>query len=384
MTSRKFKAKVARLGRNTIKITVTGGVIALAVLAVQHSSDLLADRASAVGKPPVTAPLSVSTATIDLVDTYAVERRYTGQIEAPQSADLSFEQGGTLAQVLVEGGDTIEKGQVLARLDKRLLAADLNRLKASKKALMAQLELASLTSERQEKLKKRGFASNQVADQARLSMSELNARMAEADAGILAAQIRLEKAELRAPFDGVVSKRLMDPGNTVGNGQSVLSLIEDDRPVFRVGIDPTLAESLSVGGKIKVTLGQKPHQATIIGILPQIDGATRTRIVRAQLPTLPNMAFGQTGDAVLVQRMAQKGAWVPLTALEDGLRGLWTIKTVTGEDAQVVGTEAVEIIHADSTRAFVRGTFENGTHYIDQGIHRVVVGQNVRAQGETQ
>ena len=285
-----------------------------------------------------------------------------------------------MAQILVDEGDVVKKGQVLAKLDARLLAADLERLKASKRALLAQLELASLVDQRQAQLKKKGFASNQVADQARLSMSELSARLAEADAGILAAQIRLEKAQIQAPFDGIINTRLVDPGNTIGGGQAVLSLIESDKPVFRVGVAPKLANRLSIGDGMAVTIGDTSYQTQIVGILPQIDSATRTRIVRARFKEQSRLAFGQTGEAQFVQQMSAKGAWLPLTAIEDGVRGLWTIKTVDGEDQPKVGIEAVELIYADSPRAFVRGTFADGTQYIDQGVHRVVAGQSVRIQ----
>ncbi|MEO0637070.1 MAG: efflux RND transporter periplasmic adaptor subunit, partial [Pseudomonadota bacterium] len=341
-------------------------------------SALLSDRAEAVERPEATQPLAVSASQIKLLDGYELERRFTGQIEPPQTADLSFEQGGTLNEVLVNEGDAVVSGQLLARQDSRLFQAEVDRLRASKDALAAQLELATLTDERQAQLKERGFASAQVADQTRLSISELNARMAEVDAGLVAAKIRLEKTEIRAPFDGAVNTRLVDPGNTIGGGQAVLSLVENKRPVFRVGIAPNLADHLKAGDPVTVEIGGNIQPASIIGILPQVDAATRTRIVRAQLQGEAPLAFGQTGDVVLRQSVSETGSWVPLTTLEDGVRGLWTIKTVTGEDTTRIGIEAVEILYANSKDAFVRGTFQDGTRYLTQGVHRVVAGQQVR------
>ncbi|MEO0497112.1 MAG: efflux RND transporter periplasmic adaptor subunit [Pseudomonadota bacterium] len=366
------------LGRHTATFVTTGLVVIVSAAAVWQGSTFLADRAEAVEKPAATQALVVSTSRIELVDGYEVARRFTGQIEALQTANLSFEQGGTLVQVLVSEGDAVSEGQVIARLDDRLLRSEVRRLAASKQALQAQLDLATLTNERQSKLKERGFATAQTADQTRLSISELSARLAEVDAAIVAAEIRLEKAELRAPFAGIVNQRLVDPGNTAGSGQSIVSMVENGNPVFRVGVDPSLAGQLTMGDEIPINFADVSYQAEVVGVLPQVDAATRTRTVRAQLKAGTDLAFGQTGEAVLVQNIAEAGTWLPLTAIEDGVRGLWTIKTIRNAQPAEVGVEAVEIIYADSSQAFVRGTFEDGTRYIDEGAHRVVAGQTVR------
>ncbi|MEL6436176.1 MAG: efflux RND transporter periplasmic adaptor subunit, partial [Pseudomonadota bacterium] len=112
---------------------------------------------------------------------------------------------------------------------------------------------------------------------------------------------------------------------------------------------------------------------------PQIDPATRTRIIRAKLDGATALSFGLTGELTIAQRVETPGAWIPMTAVEDGVRGLWTIKTLSDiDDTARVGVEAVEVIYADAERAFVRGTFEDGAAFIPTGVHRVVAGQNVR------
>ncbi len=371
---KKLKSIMKRSGT----LIVTLGFVALAVGAVGFGQSVLSERAQAVEKPPATEPLSVSVSQIRIDQSYTVSREFTGQIEAPQSADISFEQGGIIQEVLVDEGNEVKKGQILALLDDRLLRAEVNRLNASKDALAAQLELARLTNDRQEKLKDRGFATAQTADQTRLSIKELEARMMEMDAMILSAEIRLEKAKIFAPFDGKVSQRNLDPGNTVGQGQSVVAIVESGSPVFRVGVDPRLAETIALGDLVKVSLVGAEYDARIIGVLPQVDSVTRTRIIRAELETDNALAFGETGRLALLEEVKAEGAWVPLSALEDGVRGLWSLKTIEGDREPIVALEAVELIHADTTQAFVRGSFKSGTRYINDGVHRVVTGQPVR------
>ncbi|MEM8539329.1 MAG: efflux RND transporter periplasmic adaptor subunit [Pseudomonadota bacterium] len=380
MDQKKPKSLVRKLATGVATLTITAGVIVLSGAAVWQGSTLIASRAAAVEKPAPTEIIGVSVAQIVPSNGYTVDRKFAGQIEAPQSADVSFEQGGTLNEVFVDEGDAVSEGEVLARLDDRLLTADLDRLNASKRALEAQIELARLTNERQAALKKKGFATGQVADQSRLSLVELEAKLAELDASILAAEIRLEKTEIKAPFDGVVNARLFDPGSIVGATQAVLTLVNDGLPVFRVGVAPGLVDQLNIGSTIDVALDGEQHAAEIIAILPQIDPVTRTRIVRARLVAGVDLAFGMTGEAVVRETIAENGSWVPLTAIEDGVRGLWTIKTIKQGEPTTVALEAVEIIHADSQRAFVRGTFSSDTKYIDTGVHRIVGGQVVRIE----
>ncbi|MEM0899699.1 MAG: efflux RND transporter periplasmic adaptor subunit [Pseudomonadota bacterium] len=362
-------------------LVVTLLFIALAGGAIHFGSSIIAERAQAVEPPAATEPIAVMTDQIEIVDTYQITRTFTGQIEAPQTVSLSFEQGGTLTEVTIDDGDQVTNGQVIARLDDRLLQAEITRQQASKRALEAQLELARLTDDRQSELLERGFATRQTADQTRLSIAELEARMAEIDAGLLAAEIQIEKSVITAPFDGRVNQRLVDPGTAVGGGQAIASLVENASPVFRVGVDPVLVGDLTIGDTISVTVGTSKTDAEIISILPQIDAATRTQIVRARLGESITSVFGATGRALFEQTISSRGAWVPISALEDGVRGLWTIKTVAeDEEGPSVGVEAVEIIFADSERAFVRGTFEDGDEYIPDGVHRVVAGQSVRLE----
>ena len=374
------KSELMIVIRKIASLVLTLFFLLAAALMVWSGSDVIASRAQAVDAPDATQPLLVSVATLTLEEEYAVQRRFTGQLEAPQVANLSFEQGGTLSEVLVDEGDAVEAGQILARLDNRTLAAEVDRLLASRRALTAQLELANLTNDRQVKLSADGFASAQASDQARINVAELKARIAETDAGIVAARVRLEKSEIKAPFNGALNSRLVDPGNAIAGGQVVVSVVQQSRPVFRVGLDPEVATEVSAGDPLKVFINGESVNATVISVLPQIDAATRTQTIRASLNEATSSVLGLTGEAVFTQKINANGAWIPVTALEDGIRGLWTIKTVTDDEPATVQIEAVEIIYSNSDSAFVTGTFTDNIQYIDDGVHRVVAGQTVRVQ----
>ncbi|MEM8649812.1 MAG: efflux RND transporter periplasmic adaptor subunit [Pseudomonadota bacterium] len=372
-----FLKKAFRILTST---TITLLFIGLAGVVTWQGSSLIADRASAVAAPEPTLPTMVRVGKVEMRDHYVTKRIFAGQIEAPQLVNIGFETGGTVSAVFFDEGDTVKKGDVLSTLDDRLLQAELKRLKASRKILEAQKELAVLTDERQSKLQQKGFATGQAADQSRLSVVEFDARIAEIDSAILAAEIRIEKATVFAPFDGKVDQRLIDPGTAIGGGQAILTLVEDNKAVFRVGIDPDLTNSISTGSTVDIVLGNQNIPAKVISILPRIDPATRTRVVRAELLENVKLAFGQSGQLVLTEKVDAQGAWVPLSAIEDGVRGLWTVKTVETIEKPVVIVEAIEVIHAEEKRAYVRGTFNDNSLIILDGMHRVVAGQDVNIE----
>ncbi|MEM1040733.1 MAG: efflux RND transporter periplasmic adaptor subunit [Pseudomonadota bacterium] len=364
-------------------ITTTLIVFGVAVGAIILATSTISDRAAAV--PGVTpAPVvSIAVSKIAFQDSYSVQRRFVGQVEPLQRTSIAFEQGGTLVSVSVDEGDTVKKDTVLATLDTRLLEAERSRLTASKRALQAQADLLKRTADRQTKLQNRGFASNQAMDQAVFGLAEVNARLAEIDAGLVANSIQLEKAVIRAPFSGRVAQRFLDAGATAAAGAPVVSLLQNADAQFRVGITPSLVASLSKDQIFEVNFGTEQLKAKLISISPDVIATTRTQIVRFELEDGGNSLFGQTGTLVLSQRIAQSGAMVPISALEEGVRGLWSIKTVVqrADNSTVVGKEAVEIVHATEDAAFVRGTFGDGARFITDGPHQVTVGQRISIVG---
>ena len=365
-----------RVLRRSILLSTTAIFVAGAVGLTIFGQSILAERAAAVSPPEATNPIPVAIAALRFEDGYEVTRRFTGQIEAAQETRVSFEQGGTIATILVEEGERVMAGDLIATLDTRLLNADRARLAATRRALEAQEELARRTTDRQSALQERGFASSQALDTASLGLAELEARIAEVDASLVALEIQLEKAQIRAPFDGEISERALDEGSIAGAGQAVVTLVERSTPRFRVGLSSELVEGLDAAAA-EVEIAGQTLPVTLESVLPDIDPATRTRTALFRLAASGG-AFGETGTLVLDQRLDDPGAWVPLSALQNGPRGLWRLMTV--KDG-IVGTEAVEILFADAERAFVRGTMIDGITFITEGVHRIVPGQTVMAEG---
>lgn len=374
MTSREKPSLLRRLGRGVVTLTVTGGFVAVAGAAVVFGLDVLNERATAA-EPPVAADIvPVSTRPIVIEAGYGVERRYIGQIESRQSVDLSFELTGKLIEIRADEGDAVEADEEIARLDTDLLMADRDRLVASRDALNAQLEFAEREVVRNSRLSETGFASAQRVDQAVANRDELIARIAETDAALTSVEIRIRKSVLRAPFSGTVASRSVDGGETLSPGQHVLRLVDDSATKIRVGVP--LETDLKQLADAQVQIGSERYPAQLDSVRPDIDPITRTRTVILEIDAAAGIALGRTATVILNDQVEMNGAWVPLDSVSEGRGSVWSVLVV--DDENMVRAAAVEILHAESDRLYVRGTFEDGASLIQSGPQRITPGQTVR------
>ncbi|MEL7133028.1 MAG: efflux RND transporter periplasmic adaptor subunit, partial [Pseudomonadota bacterium] len=272
-------------------------------------------------------------------------------------------------------------GQVLAKLDTRMLVAERSRLIASRDALEAQAELSRRTTNRQKELRDRGFASDQAVDNTALNLAALQAQIAEVDAAIIQVDVRLSQTELLAPFNGTVGARHADLGAIMAVGAPVLDVREDSAPIFRVGIDPKLAATVQ-DTKATVTLDGVDYDARFVGFRPDLDAQTRTRTALLEIET-DDPVYLASGTLTLQSHLDQDGYAVPLRALRDGVRGLWTVMVLTpgDDDIYTAHAAAVEVLQVEGDTAFVRGTLQGDAMIVPDGTHRLVPGDRVRVAG---
>ena len=373
MTEPRYASRTHRafaLGARVLTTTITG---LLAVGAVALASGAIATRAAERPAPPPAPLPQVATIPLTLQSSFTVERSFVGQIEPGRQVDMAFETGGTVAEVLVDEGDAVAEGDVIARLDTRTLEAERRASLASRDAVAAQLELALRTAERASGLSASGFASDQRLDEAELAVAELTARMAEIGARIATIEIALDKSVLRAPFSGEIAARTADQGQTVGTGAAVVTLLDTSAPELHVGLPPELATTLAPGDMVDAQSGDLLIEAELRQLRPDLHPITRTQTAIFELNGT-NLPYGQTARVTLRQTVAEQGAWVPMGALRAGSNGTWTVMVVQDRRTEAV---AVELLHSDGERAFLRGAFPPDAQLVEDGVHRFVPAQAV-------
>lgn len=359
-------------------LTGTVSVIALAGSVVWIGSATLATRAAAVVAPPPAAISTVAAMRIYPSSDFVITRAFHGQIEAAEIVDLGFEQSGRLNMLNVNEGDRVKLGQPLAKLDTRILRTEHARLVASRAALEAQAELSRRTAARQSKLRTRGFASDQAVDNVALGLTAIKAQMAEVDAAIAQVDVQLSQTELLAPFDGVIGARFVDPGAIITAGTPIIEVRKVAASIFRVGIDPKLA-ALVQDAASTITIGGAQYPAQFIGFRSDLDPQTRTRTALFEIET-DEPVYLAAGTLTLKVTQDAVGYAVPLSALRDGVRGLWTVTVFSPHDQNtyVAQTAAVEILQIEDDMAYVRGTLDGEVVILPDGTHRIVPGSVVR------
>lgn len=375
--------------RRAVTLGVTLGVFGGAAAAVYAGYGLITDRSDTAAGPA--APLTtVGVMPVTYAAGYTVTRRFAGQIEAAARTDLAFELGGRVTGVLVDEGDLVTPGTVLARLDTSALVPERAALESEMAALAADAELARLTLARNDALTERGVRSVAAQDDARLALARAEAAMAGVRARLAGVDVRLAKSVVTAPFAARIGARLADAGQTVAAGQPVLVLFDAGPAQARVGLPPDLAAGLRAGDAVTVELGDAAMVARVRQIRPDLDPATRSRSVVLTLPTasvhgLAPAVLGDTVALVLDQTLPEPGFWAPLSALREGVRGSWSVMAlVPSPEGDRSLPAAVEVIHSDGARVYLRGTLPPGARIVARAPDRVAPGQLVLAQSVAQ
>ena len=337
---------------------------------------LRAESQVAAGVRP---PIPVSTETVAMESAYRIVDRFVGRLEPARETSLGFERPGLIMEMLVEEGDRVESGQLLAHLDVEPLEAQRAQLVAERDERVADLQLARLTSERQQRLHREGHASAQRYDEARLAVEALGAAIVRIEAAIRGIDIDIEKSFLRAPFSGRIAERLLDEGRVVDAGTPLFRLLESDQPQARIGLSPEVATRLAVGEEVTLESGSWKQSAWLLALRPDLVSGTRTVPALFALGAVNTLPFGEVVELAVPREVAADGAWVPLSALSEGPKGLWQILTVIESDSGdlQVGREAVDILHVAGSRAYVRGTLADGMRIVVSGSNRVVPGEPV-------
>nr|WP_269468588.1 efflux RND transporter periplasmic adaptor subunit [Alteromonas sp. ASW11-130] len=310
---------------------------------------------------------------------YQREQRIFGLIESARASRLGFERAGRIATINVEEGDSIKQGQVLAVLDTARLVSQQSELKARLHRAQADVTLANATLQRMKSVLGQGGASRQQVDEARARFEVATAQVTEVEAALDSLAVEIDKSRLSAPFDGMVGTKLVDEGTVVQAASPILTLGATHELQARLALPQALAGTLENGQTIIVDVGGGNVEGQLLSIQPSRNRQTRTIDALVAVPNTSNaLLIGDMVSVTINTSVEEPGAWVPLAALTQGVRGLWTLLVVTGNGNPQLQSRLVEIIYATTKEAYVRGAIKNGDKFVAQGGQRLVPGQLVK------
>lgn len=374
-------APAVKSNRSLLVLITTISFILLTVLMVfsGNQSALALDE----NKLFVIQQAKVEVARINIESSYTKPRLVYGQIEPLQQSDVGFELSGTLSQLVALEGAYVKKGQVLAVLDKARLNARKNELKSALDSAKANANIADVSAKRVAQLVAKKLEPQQRLDEVQAQVDASTASANEAKARLDSLTVELAKSSLLAPFDGQIVRQYVDIGTVVNSGLAVFSILANEELEVRFGLPEQTAFGLKPSQIHTLDIRGSKFSAQVKSITAQRNMATRT--IDAVFTIEPNALSVQqkalmiTGDLVSLTvdiPIEASGAWVPISALASGVRGLWNLYVV--DENHTIQTRLVSITYADESKAFVTGAVNQGEQVVISGIHRLVPQQQVK------
>ena len=224
----------------------------------------------------------------------ALKLAANGNVAAWQEASIGAEASGLrLTQVLVNVGDSVKKGQLLATFAGDAVQADVAQAKASLMEAQANALDAAANAERARTLQNTGALSTQQINQYLTAEKTAAARVQAAQATLSAQGVRTQNTQVRAPDNGVISARGATVGAVVGAGAELFRMIRGGRLEWRAEVTSNEIASIKPGAKAMVTAASGAQvEGTVRTVAPTIDAATRNALVYVDLPANAGVKAG--------------------------------------------------------------------------------------------
>lgn len=357
---------------------------------------------------PVTTTAIVRGSAIDAV--YA-----TASVEAQERVTVKAKVSGSVIDLKVREGDVVKKGDLLATIDSPALKFQLARGKADQWAAsqgaatsspqvavveaQAQMTEASLKNAREERDRLRTLVSSGAGTQADLDRAtnnvtlleaqlasqraqakslkiELTAKSSGSNAAVSELAARLADAEVRAPIDGVVLVRMVEPGELVPPNGPLFKLGDVQKLVLECAVDESDIGRISVGKKAAVSLYAFPKQVfrgEVFEVLPDADRVKKSFVVKVRLlDAPPNMRSGMSAEVNIIVGQHDGALLAPAEAI-DGSNAVWVLR---GDRVQ---KQALEVGVRDMLRVEITGGLNEGDQVVVAGMDALVAGARVTA-----
>ena len=319
----------------------------------------------------------------------------TGNTAAVNSTNLVARVQGFLQSINYKDGDVVKRGATLFTIEPEPYKLKLEQAQAAEAGAKATLKQAEAEYERQVDLAGRQVASKAALDNATANRDAALAKLKQAEVDTKQAAINLGYTEVKAPFDGIVTARLVSLGELVGaNGPTQLATIVETDPIYvnfnineqdvlhiraeirRLGITSAELKQVPIEVGLQTDQGY-PHQGTLEYVSPTINTATGTLAVRAILQNPDGVLVPGYFVRVRVGVDDQNSLLVPDAALGSDQGGRYVL--VANKDDVVEQREVVIGPKVGDLRAIENG-LEPDDRVVVAGILRAVPGQKVDPQ----
>ncbi|MEO6209065.1 MAG: efflux RND transporter periplasmic adaptor subunit [Gemmatimonadaceae bacterium] len=243
-----------------------------------------------------------------------------GTMTPQQSATLRSEISGSVVQTNVEQGQSVKRGQTLARIDDTSLREAMLSTQSAQRSAKLTLDNATRDAEREQRLETAGAVAPRDVEAAQRTLASARAGMADAQARLTAAQQQLDKASFRAPFDGLVSERPVNAGDVVQPGTAIVTVVNPASMRLEGSVPAEQLASLKIGTPVLFTVngyGAQTFTGKIDRINPTADPATRQVRVYVTIPNEKSTLVGGLFADGRVATESGQGIMVPVAAVDE-------------------------------------------------------------------
>jgi len=302
------------------------------------------------------------TASVDLYS-FPDEREAIGTVAAATGVKLAPEVGGRILEMMVDVGDVVHVGQLVARLDDRNAKLRTAQAASGVAAAEAAAKQAAAAYQRTQNLYTKEAATKEMLEAAEAQNSQAQAAVAAAQEQLAQAELYLSYAEVLSPAAGMVLERLADPGDLAAPGRPLLLLQGDEGLEFQAEVRAGLMSRLAVGQELRLRLDHHPDEllATVTEIQPAADPRTRSVRVTASIPEQEGLRPGIFGrlyipdgeqEYLMIPKVAVQQIGQLESVLVQGADGRWGRRHVRIGQQPAPGSPLIPILsglQADET-----------------------------------
>lgn len=306
------------------------------------------------------------------------EVEYAGEVRAQLESRLGFQVAGKLVQRLVQAGDAVRPGQLLAQLDGQDYALAAQAAQAQLAAAQTQRDLAQADWQRFSALKDQGFISGVELDRRRASLQSAQAQLEQAQAQAAAQRNQSDYTRLVAGAAGVVTAVLAEPGQVLAAGAPVVQLAHDGLRDVVVAVPEAARGHVKPGQTAQVRLWSQERM--LAGVVREVaasaDPATRTYAVKVAVQGAEQPALGASAYVRLhLEPAASQVIKLPSTAVleQAGASKVWEWDARTS----TVHARPVEIAGVDGNEVVIASGVHDGMQLVAAGTHVLSEGQKV-------
>jgi membrane fusion protein, multidrug efflux system len=329
-------------------------------------------------KPHTEAPLPVRVVVVAPA-TSTDTRSYTGVVRPRYETDLGFRVGGKITERLINVGDPVSRGQVIARLDTTDYKLALEQQDAELRAATSSRQQAVAAEERYRKLLQQTWVAPAAYEQRKATADEARERVERATRAVETARNQVAYAELKADHDGIVSQISVETGQVVSAGQVIARVARLDEKEVVVAVPEQRLEELHAS-TARIDLwanGQKTYAAHLREVSPEADRATRTFQAKFAIDSADkDVSLGMTATVRLARAATAATTKLPSSALHNDGRGssVWVVDSATGTVKRVV----VDVAAYGQDEVTIRSGLTGGERVVAIGTHLIDEARRVR------